>query len=285
MKPQVIFLSWLPASGKSTYAKELCAKHPNFIRINKDDIRAMMVSEFSKPREDIVLAMRDQAIVSAVEKGFGVVIDDTNFEPKHKERVLTLIKHRKSTEFVEKFFDVPLSVCLERNRTRPNPVPDQVIIDMAKRYNVGKEIPDFEKVEMDPTLKMAIIVDIDGTVAHMGDRLAYDWSKVSEDTPHGDILELVNVLGNTYNIIFVSWRDSVCYEDTEKWLNKHVKHVYSLRMRAIGDNRKDSVVKYEILQEIIKEYYIPFVFDDRDQVVKMWREAWLRCLQVASGNF
>jgi phosphoserine phosphatase len=49
--------------------------------------------------------------------------------------------------------------------------------------------------------------------------------------------------------------------------------------------RKDSIVKYEILQEIVKEYFIPFVFDDRDQVVRMWREAGLRCLQVASGNF
>jgi len=127
----------------------------------------MMTSEFSKPREDIVIAMRDQAVVSAVEKGFGVIIDDTNFEPKHKERIMTLIKHRKQTEFVEKFFDVPLSVCLERNRTRPNPVPDQVIIDMAKRYNIGKEVNQFEKIEMDPTLKMAIIVDIDGTVAEM----------------------------------------------------------------------------------------------------------------------
>jgi tRNA uridine 5-carbamoylmethylation protein Kti12 len=126
-----------------------------------------MTSEFSKPREDIVIAMRDQAVVSAVEKGFGVVIDDTNFESKHKERIRTLIKHRKQTEFVEKFFDVPLSVCLERNRNRPNPVPDQVIIDMAKRYNVGKEVNQFEKIEMDPTLKMAIIVDIDGTVAEM----------------------------------------------------------------------------------------------------------------------
>jgi len=56
-------------------------------------------------------------------------------------------------------------------------------------------------------------------------------------------------------------------------------------MRKAGDNRKDSIVKYEILQELIKEYYIEYVFDDRDQVVKMWREAGLRCLQVAPGNF
>jgi hypothetical protein len=27
------------------------------------------------------------------------------------------------------------------------------------------------------------------------------------------------------------------------------------------------------------------VLDDRDQVVKMWRERGFRCLQVANGNF
>lgn len=284
MKPQVIFLSWLPASGKSTYAKELCAKHPNFIRINKDDIRAMMVSDFSKPREDIVLAMRDQAIVSAVEKGFGVVIDDTNFEPKHKERVLELIKHRKSTEFVEKFFDVPLSVCLQRNRTRPNPVPDQVIIDMAKRYNVGKEIPDFEKVEQDDMNLPAIIVDIDGTIAHMGDRGPFDWSKVWEDNPHTDIMYLVKLLAQNHRVLFVSWRDGICRKETQLWLDKHWLNG-ELYMRNDGDNRKDSHIKYEILKELIANYYIAYVIDDRDQVVKMWREAGLRCLQVAPGNF
>lgn len=286
MKPQVIFLSWLPASGKSTYAKELCAKYLNFIRINKDDIRAMMVSEFSKPREEIVLAMRDQAIVSAVEKGFGVVIDDTNFEPKHKERVLQLIKHRKTTEFVEKFFDVPLSVCLERNRTRPNPVPDQVIIDMAKRYNVGKEVPEFEKVEQDDLNLPAIIVDIDGTIAHMRDRGAFDWSRVGEDAPYEDMISLIKILQWYREVIFVSWRSDECREETQKWLNKYFDWCgTSLHMRKAWDNRKDSIVKYEILQDIIRLYYIECVFDDRDQVVKMWREAGLRCLQVAPGNF
>jgi len=284
MKPQVIFLSLLPASGKSTYAKELCAKHPNFIRINKDDIRAMMVSEFSKPREDIVLAMRDQAIVSAVEKGFGVVIDDTNFEPKHKERVLELIKHRKATEFVEKFFDVPLSVCLERNRTRPNPVPDQVIIDMAKRYNVGKEIPEFDRVVQDTTNTSAIIVDIDGTIAEMHDRGPFDWSKVWSDTPHTDIICLVKLLATEHRVLFVSWRDEVCREETQAWLDRQWL-TGKLYMRKESDSRKDSHIKYEILQSLIENYCIVYVIDDRDQVVKMWREAGLRCLQVAPGNF
>lgn len=284
MKPQVIFLSWLPASGKSTYAKEICAKHPNFIRVNKDDIRAMMTSEFSKPREDIVIAMRDQAIVSAVEKWFGVVIDDTNFEPKHKEQVLELIRNRKSTEFVEKFFDVPLSVCLERNRKRLNPVPDDVIISMAKRYNIGKELNEFAPVVQDDLNPPAIIVDIDGTLAKMNGRWPFDWSRVWEDLPHEDIVALVKILEQEHYVLFVSWRDEICRAETQSWLDKQWLE-WTLYMRKESDNRKDSIVKYEILQDLIRIYYISYVIDDRDQVVKMWRQAWLRCLQVAEWAF
>lgn len=56
-------------------------------------------------------------------------------------------------------------------------------------------------------------------------------------------------------------------------------------MRKEDDNRKDSQVKYEILLDLAKEKNILAVFDDRNQVVKMWREAGLRCFQVADGNF
>jgi len=56
-------------------------------------------------------------------------------------------------------------------------------------------------------------------------------------------------------------------------------------MRKAGDKRKDSIVKYEIAKELVEKYYIKYVFDDRNSVVKMWREAGFRCLQVADGNF
>jgi adenylate cyclase class IV len=57
-------------------------------------------------------------------------------------------------------------------------------------------------------------------------------------------------------------------------------------MRKTGDNRPDNIVKKEIFDSNIKNnYYIEFVLDDRNKVVKMWRELGLTCLQVADGNF
>jgi len=52
---KVLILKGLPASGKSTYAKELVAKG-NWKRINKDDLRAMLdCSKWSKANEKFVL--------------------------------------------------------------------------------------------------------------------------------------------------------------------------------------------------------------------------------------
>lgn len=58
-----------------------------------------------------------------------------------------------------------------------------------------------------------------------------------------------------------------------------------LLMRPKKDNRKDSVIKKELFDKIKDKYNIQYVFDDRDQVVEMWRELGLTCLKVADGNF
>ena len=40
------------------------------------------------------------------------------------------------------------------------------------------------------------------------------------------------------------------------------------------------------MRTLLSEYDVAGVLDDRDQVVKMWRnELGLTCLQVAEGNF
>jgi len=56
-------------------------------------------------------------------------------------------------------------------------------------------------------------------------------------------------------------------------------------MRKKGDNRKDSIVKEEIWNEIEKEYNIICMFDDRDQVVEHARSLGYTVAQVAEGNF
>lgn len=133
---------------------------------------------------------------------------------------------------------------------------------------------------MKPT---AIMVDIDGTLAHMKNRSPYDYSKVMSDT----LDDVVADITRKYKIVVVmSGRPESCREDTENWLRKHAIRFDKLFMRTTGDNRKDSIVKLELYKQYVEpNYNIFFVLDDRNQVVEMWREQGLKCLQVADGNF
>jgi hypothetical protein len=59
-----------------------------------------------------------------------------------------------------------------------------------------------------------------------------------------------------------------------------------LYMRRRNDRRPDYIVKAELLDQLLADGYRPIMaFDDRDQVVKMWREKGVPCAQVAEGNF
>lgn len=285
-KARVIFLKGLPASGKSTWAREFVTKHQHFIRINKDDLRAMFTSDFSKPKEGIVLWLRDFWIQTALGSWFGVVVDDTNFNPAHEDTIKA-IAGIYWKDFEVKFFDVPLEECIERNSKRENAVPEKVIRDMAQRYKVWT--PETMVLEQDSTKTRAYIFDIDGTLAKMNGRSPYDYTRVSEDLPNEPIVNLSKTLYDAgYTILVCSgreWTDQ-CRADTLQWIKRQGIPMTSLFMREEWDKRPDTEVKREMLyNEILPDYYIEWVFDDRNRVVKMFRESWLTVLQVAEGNF
>jgi hypothetical protein len=90
-----------------------------------------------------------------------------------------------------------------------------------------------------------------------------------------------------YKIIFASGREDSCRAETARWLKDRCGiRAFSLYMRKTGDNRKDSIVKEEIYKnDILPEYYVAFVLDDRQQVVDALREIGLTVFQVAPGKF
>ena len=57
-------------------------------------------------------------------------------------------------------------------------------------------------------------------------------------------------------------------------------------MRSDNDYRPDTVLKRELLDKMRANGYDPkMVFDDRTSVVQMWRDAGLKAVQVAPGDF
>lgn len=147
------------------------------------------------------------------------------------------------------------------------------------------------------SLPLAIICDIDGTIAlSTSGRSPFDWHRVGEDTlnePVASLLEMIEVareaphLGQDLKLIMLSGRDKVCEPETIEWLIDNNIGYDELYMRSKGDFRPDQIVKRELFDRYIKDKYeVMFVLDDRNKVVKMWREdLGLTCLQVAQGDF
>ena len=62
--------------------------------------------------------------------------------------------------------------------------------------------------------------------------------------------------------------------------------VQRVRMRPHGDYTPDNELKLAWLREAHNANTVPdVVFDDRDKVVRMWRENNVPCFQVAPGDF
>ena len=287
---KVILTRGLPGSGKSTWAKQLIDSKPNcYKRINKDDLRAMLDNNtWSQDNEKFILTVRNLLIMEALKKGKHVIIDDTNLNAKHERSIRELVKNDAIVE-IKDFTHVPLETCIAKDLKRFNSVGQKVIMEQYNRY-LKKEIEQkqAENSVQNPTLPKAIICDLDGTLA-LFDRNPFDASRCDEDKVNIPVAKIVeNFYEKGYQILFFSGRKDQYKEPTIRFLEKAFadRIEYGLFMRASDDNRKDSIIKREMFDEIVKDkYYIEFVLDDRNQVVDMWREIGLTCLQVNYGDF
>ncbi len=142
-------------------------------------------------------------------------------------------------------------------------------------------------VEEPNSLPLAIICDLDGTLAHLNGRSPYDASSCVDDVLSEPIAHIVRTYaGIGVSVILCSGRESKYRQPTELWLETHGIQYEALHMRRTKDFRKDAVIKTEIYNAHIREQYsVLFVLDDRNQVVDMWRGLGLTCLQVAPGDF
>jgi hypothetical protein len=135
-----------------------------------------------------------------------------------------------------------------------------------------------------------VIFDLDGTFALLGERNPYDASRSEADELNAAVHFVYEAIRRGFPdtaIILVSGREDRWRPQTERWLARHGIAYDGLFMRRRGDRRKDVVVKREIYEEHIEgRYTVRVVFDDRDQVVRLWRDdLGLPCFQVAWGDF
>jgi hypothetical protein len=286
---KIILTRGLPGSGKSTWAIEYVNKsNGRAKRVNKDLLREMIdAGIYSRINEQLIIEVRNELVNIWLENGVEtVIVDDTNFEEKHFE-TMTNIAHLYSNVAVEykDFLDVTLDRCIERDALRAKPVGEKVIRDMHQRYI----LPTLQDQFINVKNGNAIICDIDGCAAHRTNRNWFEYEKVINDEPDFAVRNIVNAFYDKgYTILFVSGREGteVCQELTQRWLNENGFKHHALYMRNEGDHRRDSIVKEEIYNTLIRDKFnVEFVLDDRNSVCAKWREIGLKCLQVQLGDF
>ena len=123
---------------------------------------------------------------------------------------------------------------------------------------------------MSKWMNKIVIFDLDGTLALIDNRrdismvdgkrdwdIFFDPKNIDMDLPNHTVIDMLNMINDTdrYQIFILSGRSDITRDATIDWLNR-----YGV------DN-------------------VAMVFDDRQQVVDMWRSNGLTTFQVADGDF
>lgn len=155
-------------------------------------------------------------------------------------------------------------------------------------------------------MKPLYIFDLDGTLALIGHRRHYversrneqDWraffAACVDDEPNDPVIDTMERLRSTGAEIWIfSGRSDEVRAQTIKWLADKTSFMTwdlegpMLTMRKAGDYTPDDVLKKSWFDSmpIHDKARLVATFDDRDRVVKMWRDADVPCFQVAAGEF
>lgn len=93
-------------------------------------------------KADFIANMRLNFLKSAMQKGYDIVVDNMNLDPKHLEFIRKLVNTYNSLSSskrvyiiaIKDFFDISLEECIERNSKRENPIGEEVITETYDRY-------------------------------------------------------------------------------------------------------------------------------------------------------
>jgi hypothetical protein len=167
--------------------------------------------------------------------------------------------------------------------------------------------------------KNTVIFDLDGTLANIDARREkatdilgkMDWDEFFDpdnvlnlDEPNDPVIKMAQLFEKDgFKIVIFSGRNDRSFASTKQWLNQNDVPFDLLIMRPdkfkenswpIADGNPatpemrfmpDEILKKKMLDTFVDINDVFLVVDDRDKVVKMWRDLGLNTFQVAPGDF
>ena len=138
----------------------------------------------------------------------------------------------------------------------------------------------------------AVIFDMDGTLCdvtsvrhHILDRRrrkyhAFHYGSLFCPPIAWVVDELHNYRRANFDIIIVTARREMWRELTTNWMGSvGIPHT-ELHMRGQDDERKDKLVKSDILDRLLINYDIKHAFDDNPSIIELWNERGIPCTVV-----
>lgn len=146
--PRTIWLTkGLPASGKTSWARQKLAENDNLMRVSRDDFRQMLNCRKYSPRhEELVISLRDLAIRQALLLEYDVIVDETFANPVAEQMIRAMIQQFCDSNRIPVLihrivFDKNVEDCIRDDATRPDGqrVGETVIRDLHERFSVHSE--------------------------------------------------------------------------------------------------------------------------------------------------
>lgn len=141
-KGAVVLSVGLPGSGKTTWFKR-----KGVTPLSSDLLRTLLFDDATEQRhQDLVFSsLRSLLRARMIARMPSNYVDATNLSPKERRHWIRMAREF-GYEVHAVFFDVPLEVCMERNRKRQRVVPDEVMQRMATKLRPPTFEEGFSKI-------------------------------------------------------------------------------------------------------------------------------------------
>ncbi|HEY8997508.1 MAG TPA: AAA family ATPase [Edaphobacter sp.] len=141
-KGYVVLTIGLPGSGKTTWYKRR-----GVTPLSSDLLRTILFDDITEQRYQglVFSTLRSLLRARLIAKMPWNYVDATNLSPHERRQWIRMAKSF-GYEVQAVFFDVPLAVCMERNRKRDRAVTDEVMQKMADRLKPPSFKEGFEKI-------------------------------------------------------------------------------------------------------------------------------------------
>ena len=137
----------LPASGKSTIAREIAEKE-NAVVISTDKLRKELLNdENSQADNNLIFKEAEKRLKENINNGNNVIFDATNINYKKRRDWLNRF-NKYNVEKIAILVATPYEECLERNAKRKRKVPEEVITRMYYNFYIPQYYEGFDDIQI-----------------------------------------------------------------------------------------------------------------------------------------